>query len=49
MDHFFLPIIDQILKKLAGQWFYCFLDGSSGYNQIPVYHDDQEKTTFICP
>jgi len=33
-DHFFLPFIDQILKKLAGQNLYCFLDGYSGYNQI---------------
>jgi len=47
--HFLLPSIDQILKKLAGQSFYCFLDGYSGYNQIPVYPEDQEKTTFTCP
>jgi len=36
-DHFPLPFIDQILEKLAGQSFYYFLDGYSGYNQIPVY------------
>ena len=28
-DHFPLPFIDQILEKLAGQSFYCFLDGYS--------------------
>jgi len=48
-DHFPLLFIDQILEKLAGQSFYCFLDGYSGYNQIPVYPKDQEKTTFTCP
>jgi len=31
-DHFSLPFIDQILKKLAGQSFYYFLNGYSGYN-----------------
>ncbi len=48
-DHFSLPFIDQILERLAGQGFYCFLDGYSGYNQVAVYPDDQEKTTFTCP
>jgi len=31
-NHFSLPFIDQILEKLAGQSFYYFLDGYSGYN-----------------
>ena len=48
-DHFSLPFIDQILEKLAGQSFYCFLDGYSGYNQIPIYPEDQEKMTCTCP
>ncbi|MDF3587758.1 reverse transcriptase family protein, partial [Enterobacter hormaechei] len=48
-DHFPLPYIDQILDRLAGQSYYCFLDGYSGYNQIAVYPEDQEKTTFTCP
>ena len=48
-DHFPLPFIDQILEKLAGQKFYCFLDGYSGYNQIPIHPEDQEKMTFTCP
>jgi hypothetical protein len=26
-DHFPLPFIDQILERLAGQSYYCFLDG----------------------
>ena len=48
-DHFPLPFIDQILDKLPGQGFYCFLDSFSGYNQLAIHPDDQEKTTFICP
>ena len=48
-DHFRLPFIDQILDKLSGQGFYCFLDDYFGYNQLAIYPDDQEKTTFTCP
>ena len=48
-DHFPLPFIDQILDKLSGQGFYCFLDGYSGYNQLAIHPDDEEKTTFTCP
>ncbi|KAH9705550.1 hypothetical protein KPL70_011918 [Citrus sinensis] len=48
-DHFPLPFIDQMLDRLAGHEFYCFLDGYSGYNQIPIAPKDQEKTTFTCP
>ncbi|KAJ0494070.1 putative nucleotidyltransferase, Ribonuclease H [Helianthus annuus] len=48
-DHFPLPFIDQIVEKLSGQKFYCFLDGYSGYNQIAIHPEDQSKTTFTCP
>ncbi|CAN6697903.1 unnamed protein product [Malus baccata var. baccata] len=48
-DHFLLPFIDQMLERLAGYAFYCFLDGYSGYNQIVITPEDQEKTTFTCP
>ncbi|CAN6718963.1 unnamed protein product [Malus baccata var. baccata] len=48
-DHFLLPFLDQMLERLAGHSFYCFLDGYSGYNQIVIAPDDQEKTTFTCP
>ena len=48
-DHFTLPFIDQMLERLVRQEFYCFLDGYSGYNQIPIAAEDQEKTTFTCP
>ncbi|XP_038711641.1 uncharacterized protein LOC120005855 [Tripterygium wilfordii] len=48
-DHFPLPFIDQMLERLSGHSHYCFLDGFSGYNQIPIAPEDQEKTTFTCP
>nr|GFA89960.1 reverse transcriptase domain-containing protein [Tanacetum cinerariifolium] len=48
-DHFPLPFIDQMLERLAGNEYYCFLDGFSGYFQIPIDPRDQEKTTFTCP
>ncbi|GJS96010.1 hypothetical protein Tco_0802978 [Tanacetum coccineum] len=38
-----------MLERLAGNEFYCFLDGFSGYFQIPIDPKDQEKTTFTCP
>ena len=48
-DHFPLSFIDQMLERLAGRPFYCFLDGYSGYFQIAIAPEDQEKTTFTCP
>ncbi|GJS09376.1 reverse transcriptase domain-containing protein [Tanacetum coccineum] len=48
-DHFPLPFMDQMLERLARNKYFCFLDGFSGYFQIPIDPDDQEKTTFTCP
>ncbi|GJY94433.1 reverse transcriptase domain-containing protein [Tanacetum coccineum] len=48
-DHFSLPFMDQMLERLAGNEYYCFLDGFSRYFQIPIDPQDQEKTTFTCP
>ncbi|CAA7035438.1 unnamed protein product [Microthlaspi erraticum] len=42
-DHFPLPFIDQMLERLANHPFYCFLDGYSGFFQIPIHPNDQEK------
>ncbi|GKC37813.1 DNA-directed DNA polymerase [Tanacetum coccineum] len=47
--HFPLPFIDQMLKHLCGNEYYCFLEGFSGFYQIPIALEDQEKTTFTCP
>ncbi|KAJ9689244.1 hypothetical protein PVL29_014756 [Vitis rotundifolia] len=48
-NHFPLPFIDQVLQRVSGHPFYYFLDGYSGYFQIEIAVEDQEKTTFICP
>nr|GEX67621.1 hypothetical protein [Tanacetum cinerariifolium] len=47
-DHFPLTFMDQMLEGLAGNQYYCFLDGFFGYFQIPIDPKDQEKTTFTC-
>ena len=41
-DNFPLPFMDQMLERLAGKAYYCFLDGYSSYNQITVDPQDQE-------
>ncbi|GKC58322.1 reverse transcriptase domain-containing protein [Tanacetum coccineum] len=48
-DHFPLPFMDQMLERLAGNEYYCFIDRFSGYFQIPIDPQDQKKTTFTCP
>ncbi|KAL0696219.1 hypothetical protein Bca4012_063399 [Brassica carinata] len=48
-DPFPLPFIDQMLERLAKHPFYCFLDGYSGFFQIPIHPNDQKKTTFTGP
>ncbi|GJZ28076.1 reverse transcriptase domain-containing protein [Tanacetum coccineum] len=42
-DHFPLPFMDQMLERLAGNEYYCFLDGFSGYFQIPIDPKDQKR------
>ncbi|CAA7053227.1 unnamed protein product, partial [Microthlaspi erraticum] len=37
------------VRKIGKPPFYCFLDGYSGFFQIPIHPNDQEKTTFTCP
>nr|GEV19326.1 reverse transcriptase domain-containing protein [Tanacetum cinerariifolium] len=48
-DHFPLPFMDQMLERLTRNQYYCFLEGFSGYFQIPIDPKDQEKTTFTYP
>nr|GEV34368.1 hypothetical protein [Tanacetum cinerariifolium] len=48
-DHFPLPFIDQMLKRLSRNEYYCFLDSFSGFFQIPIAPKEKEKTTFTCP
>ena len=44
-----MSFIDQMLDRLVGHSYYYFLDGYSGYNQIAIALEDQEKTTFTAP
>jgi hypothetical protein len=48
-DHYPLPKMDHILQKVVGSQRMSMLDGFSGYNQIMVHPDDQEKMTFTTP
>jgi hypothetical protein len=48
-DPFGLPRIDQVIDSTAGCDLLCFLDCYSGYHQIAIKEEDQEKTAFITP
>ena len=39
-DHFPLPFINQLLDRVFGHPFYCFLDGYSGYFKIEIAVED---------
>ena len=47
-DHFPLPNIDMIVDMKVGYEIYYLMDGFSGYNQIKIMLEDQEKTAFTC-
>jgi hypothetical protein len=48
-DPYPLPRIDQIVDSTAGCDHLCFLDAFSGYHQIKMAKEDEEKTAFIMP
>jgi hypothetical protein len=48
-DPFGLPWIDQVIDSTACCDLLCFLDCYSGYHQIAIKEEDQEKTAFITP
>ena len=47
-EHFPLPFIDKVLDTLSRKFFFSFLDGFSGYNQIQIAPEDQDNITFTC-
>ena len=47
--YFPLPFINQVIERLANFLYFCYLDGLSGFYQIPIHPEDQAKTTFTCP
>jgi transposase InsO family protein len=46
-DAFPLPLISDCIETLAGTAYMSTLDMASGYWQIEIHPDDQEKTAFI--
>ena len=46
-DSFPLPRIDQLMDSTAGHKLLTFMNSFSGYNQIKMAEEDQEKTSFI--
>ena len=48
-DTFPLPRIDDLLDQLGKSHYFSTLDLASGYWQIRVHPDSQEKTAFVTP
>uniref|UniRef100_A0A8C5Q2D4 ribonuclease H n=1 Tax=Leptobrachium leishanense TaxID=445787 RepID=A0A8C5Q2D4_9ANUR len=48
-DQYTLPRIEDLLNALSGSQWFSVLDLRSGYYQVPMKVDDQEKNAFICP
>jgi hypothetical protein len=48
-DNYPLPKMDHILQKVVGSSRISLLDVFSGYNQVLVHLEDQQKTTFTTP
>nr|KYP49961.1 Retrovirus-related Pol polyprotein from transposon 297 family [Cajanus cajan] len=48
-DDFPLPHIDVLVDNTSTNTIFSFMDGYSGYNQIKMAIEDQEKTSFITP
>jgi hypothetical protein len=46
-DPFPLPRIDQVADSTARSVLLCFLDCYSGYHQIALHPDNEDKTAFI--
>ena len=45
-DSYPLPRIDSTLEALAGSRWFCTMDLTSGFWQIPLHKDDRHKTAF---
>ena len=48
-DDFPLSHIDLLIDNTAGYEMLSFMDGFSGYNQIRLAEEDQDKTSFTTP
>ena len=46
-DSYLLPRIDTLVDSMARHELLSFMDAFSGYNQIKMKEEDQEKTSFV--
>ncbi|XP_065619152.1 uncharacterized protein LOC136063143 [Quercus suber] len=46
-DSYPLPRVDTLIDSTAQHQLLSFMDAFSGYNQIKMHDDDQEKTSFV--
>ena len=46
VDAYPLPLIQETLEQLGRSHYFSTLDLASGYHQIPIAPEDQEKTAF---
>ena len=46
-DNFPLPKIDRLVDSTAGHALLSFMDAYSVFHQIPMWLEDQDKTSFI--
>jgi len=46
-DDFLLPTINDILDEMRNSKYFTVLDANSGYHQIPVWRQDQDKTCMV--
>ena len=46
-DSYPLPRVDVLVDSTARHQLLSFMDAFSGYNQIRMHEDDQEKTSFV--
>lgn len=44
-----IPLIDDLLDRLADAKYFAVLDAKSGYHQMPLKQEDSEKTAFVVP
>jgi len=47
-DAYPIPLIRDIFDQLHGATVFSTLDLKSGFHQLPIHQDDQDKTAFIC-
>ena len=44
-----IPLIDDLLDRLAKAKYFAVLDAKSGYHQLPLKEEDSKKTAFVVP